>query len=130
MSVSIFPCKYGLSSLAFLGYKPRVTREPKKKRLAIALAIVFAVAVIMGPGPGILLVNPDPDETTARTVLGMPIIYAWTAFWFGVQAVVVLLSYRFLWRSSSQRKSKDAVTWKSMTCSRIQSLRSHRSRYS
>lgn len=81
--------------------KKHIVEEPRKeRRLAVLLSVVFAVAVIMGPGPGILLVNPGPDEATARTVLGMPVIYAWTAFWFGVQVVVVLLSYRFLWRTT------------------------------
>jgi hypothetical protein len=71
----------------------------KRRRLKLALTIAFALAIVMGPGPGIYLINPNPDETTPRLLLGMPIVYAWAAFWFGVQAIVVLLSYLFLWRN-------------------------------
>ena len=72
----------------------------KRRRLAGFLVVLFALAVIMGPGPGIHLVNPDPDETTVWTFLGMPVVYAWTAFWFGIQALVVLCAYRFLWKGA------------------------------
>ncbi|MDF1859015.1 MAG: hypothetical protein P1U87_02305 [Verrucomicrobiales bacterium] len=72
----------------------------KRRRLRLVLTIAFALAIVMGPGPGIYFINPGSDETTPRLLLGMPIVYAWAAFWFGVQAIVVLLSYLFLWRDS------------------------------
>ncbi len=60
---------------------------------------LFLLAVIMGPGPGILLVNPDPaDPEALRFVFGIPLIYAWTVFWFGVEAVSVALAYFLIWR--------------------------------
>ena len=71
----------------------------KPNRRGAALAALFALALLMGPGPGIYLVNPDPsDSDAARFILGVPIVYAWAAFWFGVQALVILLAYRLLWR--------------------------------
>ncbi len=91
-----------------LGLKPPKTREPdsvqnsspdKKKRLAGVLFALFALAIVMGPGPGILLVNPEAsDPGAARLFLGMPVVYVWAAFWFGVEALAVTLAYFLLWR--------------------------------
>ncbi len=66
----------------------------------MVLAGVFALALIMGPGPGLYLVNPDPsDPATLRTILGLPIVYAWGLLWFGVQAAVLIVAYFTVWAS-------------------------------
>jgi hypothetical protein len=84
--------------------KPAIeqNRSQVKRRIAVILAVVFAVAVVMGPGPGIYLINPDSEEGARRLLFGMPIVYAWTAFWFGCQALVVVLCYRLLWREPEE----------------------------
>jgi len=70
----------------------------RKKRLSIVLSAIFLLAVVMGAGPGVYLVNPNPaDPDAVRTFLGVPIVYAWTVFWFFVQAGVVLAAYLLLW---------------------------------
>lgn len=71
---------------------------PDRRRTGRILGIAFAIAIVMGPGPGIYLVNPGLEEAPPRLVLGMPIVYAWAAFWFLCQAVVVVLAYRLLWK--------------------------------
>ncbi|MBT3569895.1 MAG: hypothetical protein HN494_13675, partial [Opitutae bacterium] len=42
-------------------------------------------------------VNPSPDNPSTTTFLGMPVLFAWSSFWFFVQAGVVLAAYRKLW---------------------------------
>lgn len=80
-----------------------------RKRLTIALSIIFALAIVMGAGPGMYLVNPDVDAPDAAfTFLGMPIIYAWIAFWFLVQAGVVVVAYYGLWDTASGNDSERA----------------------
>ena len=77
------------------------TAKPKKRRLGLVLFLVFALAMVMGPGPGLHLVNPEP--TTARDsllFLGLPVIYAWGLFWYGVQAAVVLTACLTIWKPS------------------------------
>jgi len=47
------------------------------------------------------LVNPEP--TTARDsllFLGLPVIYAWGLFWYGVQAAVVVTACLTIWKPS------------------------------
>ena len=66
-------------------------------RLSKILALIFLFALIMGPGPGLYLVNPSPVNPCSTTFLGMPILFAWSSFWFFVQAGVVLVAYRKLW---------------------------------
>ena len=78
--------------------EPEKTSSVSKRRMAWILGTLFAIAIVMGPGPGIYLVNPDPYESVARLILGMPVVYVWTAFWFLCQAVVVVLAYRKLWK--------------------------------
>lgn len=68
-----------------------------KTRLSKILAVIFVFAAIMGPGPGLYLVNPSPDDSSPATFLGMPVLFAWTVFWFFVQAGVVLVAYCKLW---------------------------------
>lgn len=71
-----------------------------RQRLGLVLFLVFALAMVMGPGPGLRLVNPEP--TAARDsllFLGLPVIYAWGLFWYGVQAAVVVTACLTIWKS-------------------------------
>ena len=68
-----------------------------KTRLSKILAAIFVFATIMGPGPGLYLVNPSPEDAASATFLGMPVLYSWAAFWFFVQAAVILVAYFKLW---------------------------------
>ncbi len=63
----------------------------------IFLIVVFLFAMVMGPGPGLLLINPAEGETQPATLLGMPIVYAWSLIWFAVQAAVVVTAYVTIW---------------------------------
>ena len=66
----------------------------------MVLFLVFALAMVMGPGPGLRLVNPEP--TAARDsllFLGLPVIYAWGLFWYGVQTAVVVTACLTIWKS-------------------------------
>ena len=77
------------------------TAKPKKRRLGLVLFLVFALAMVMGPGPGLHLVNPEPATTGEGLLfLGLPVIYAWGLFWYGVQAAVVLTACLTLWKPS------------------------------
>lgn len=70
-----------------------------KRQLGWGLAGLFVLALVMGPGPGLYLVNPDPnDPESVRTMLGLPIIYAWGLVWFAVQAFVLIVAYFTVWR--------------------------------
>ncbi len=63
-----------------------------RKRLGWALFALFALSMVMGTGPGVLLVNrPQP-------LLGLPALCTWGLFWYLVQAGVVVVAYRWLWR--------------------------------
>ena len=72
-----------------------------KTRLSKILALIFLFALIMGPGPGLYLVNPSPDNPSSTTFRGMPVLFAWSSFWFFVQAGVVLVAYRKLWTNGN-----------------------------
>ena len=79
------------------------TAKPKKhrRRLGLVLFLVFALAMVMGPGPGLHLVNPEPATTGEGLLfLGLPVIYAWGLFWYGVQAAVVLTACLTIWKPS------------------------------
>ena len=65
--------------------------------LAKTLTLIFILATLMGPGPGLYLVNPPAGAETPATFLGIPVIYAWVAFWFFVQAAAVLIASKKLW---------------------------------
>lgn len=81
-------------------------RPPKRRVLGVVLSAVFVLAMVMGCGPGLYLINPDPAEPSATfTVLGMPVVYVWAVFWFGVQAGVVLVAYFMLWDAGGRRDS-------------------------
>jgi hypothetical protein len=79
----------------------RCSPRPQRRRgLAILLGTAFALAMVMGPGPGLYLVNPDPaDPQATYAIAGVPILYLWAVFWFGVQAGVVLIAYFTLWNN-------------------------------
>ena len=69
-----------------------------RRGLAWALGIAFAIAMVMGPGPGLDLINPEPGAL--KTAFGLPIVYAWGLFWFGVQVALLLTAYARLWSRS------------------------------
>lgn len=76
-----------------------------RRRLGRALFATFVLALVMGPGPGVLLVNPDPlDPEARRFFLGMPIVYAWAAFWLAVQAGCVVAAWRWIWRADEEER--------------------------
>ena len=72
-----------------------------KTRLSKILAAIFIFATIMGPGPGLYLIMPKEGESSA-SVVGIPILYAWVAFWFFVQAGVILMANFKLWSKQSK----------------------------
>ena len=72
----------------------------------MVLSVVFLLAMVMGCGPGLYLINPDPAEPNATfTVGGMPVVYVWAVFWFGVQAGAILVAYFFLWEGAARHDS-------------------------
>ncbi len=72
-------------------------------RSGIVLTGIFVLALFMGPGPGLHLVNPDPTDPEAlRTVLGLPIVYAWGVLWFGVEAAVLIVAYFTVWSGDDE----------------------------
>ena len=61
------------------------------------LAAIFILAVLMGSGPGLYLASPAADVEPPPMVLGIPVLYAWVAFWFFVQAAVIVTASCKLW---------------------------------
>ena len=81
------------------------TAKPKKhrQRLGLVLFLVFALAMVMGPGPGLRLVNPEPVAAREGLLfLGLPVVYAWGLFWYGVQAAVVVTACFTIWKPSEE----------------------------
>ena len=70
--------------------------------LAKTLTAIFLIATFMGPGPGLYLINPPAGANTPATVLGIPAIYAWVAFWFFVQAGAVLIASKKIWEHNDE----------------------------
>ena len=67
---------------------------------------ILAVALVMGPGPGMYLVNDLARD--GHSVAGIPVLYAWAVFWFGVMAVCVLGLHRLVWtRENDDREDGD-----------------------
>jgi len=77
--------------------------QTKRRRLGLVLFLLFALAMFMGPGPGLRLVNPGTANSGENSrFLGLPVIYAWGLFWYGVQAAVVVTASLTLWRSEDE----------------------------
>jgi hypothetical protein len=82
----------------------------RRRRLGIWLFAVFAASLILGAGPGVLLVDPlagtfrwgpaeaSSFEGTPALWFGLPVLYVWGLFWYGVQAAVVVAAYVWVWR--------------------------------
>lgn len=72
--------------------------EPTERRspLAWVLGVLFLLALVMGPGPGAALVDGTPQDP--NFIAGVPVLYVWLVFWFGVMAGCVLVAARFLWK--------------------------------
>lgn len=72
----------------------------KRRRLGVVLGIIFAFALVMGAGPGVYLVNGDPGDPDSKFTIfgGVPIIYAWVALWYLVEASVAAVAYFCLWK--------------------------------
>ena len=84
---------------------PSADRKPRA--LALVLTPIFFVALIMGTCPGAFLpdayvANPSPDSPVPATIAGMPAIYAWTVFWFFVEAAVVVIAAFTLWKEGDE----------------------------
>ena len=75
-------------------------KESKREKLAIVLIVIFLFALIMGPGPGSLLINSHGSEP--RFWLGMPALYVWAVFWFLVEAGVILIAAKFIWKREDE----------------------------
>ena len=83
--------------------------EASSKRLGIALTVVFLIALVMGAGPGLYLVNPNPgDPETTVAWCDVPVIYAWTVFWFLVEGGVVLVAYFCLWGRTPPSRPRES----------------------
>jgi predicted nucleic acid-binding Zn ribbon protein len=80
---------------------PAANPTKRHRRLGLVLFAVFALAMVMGPGPGLRLVNPEPTAARESLLfLGLPVIYAWGLFWYGVQAAVVVTACLTIWKPS------------------------------
>jgi len=67
----------------------------KNQKISWILATIFLLALIMGPGPGLYIVNDFAAK--GGSLFGIPILYVWAIFWFGVEAVVILFAYFVIW---------------------------------
>ncbi|MFP6872688.1 MAG: hypothetical protein VCA55_04185 [Verrucomicrobiales bacterium] len=67
-----------------------------RKRTAIILTVIFLVALVMGPGPGSLLIAPPGSDPPFW--FGMPALYLWAILWFFIEAAVIIIAARTLWR--------------------------------
>ena len=73
--------------------------SPESRQLSRILIGIFVFALLMGPGPGLYLVNQRAAE--GASWFGLPLLYAWAIFWFGVEAAVVWVAYSKLWKGDS-----------------------------
>ena len=76
---------------------PDQNESHRKSRLAKILGSAFLFALVMGPGPGLYLINGYAKE--GGSALGIPVLYAWCVFWLLIEAVIVMIASRTLWRS-------------------------------
>jgi hypothetical protein len=66
--------------------------------LAKILSAIILLGTLMGAGPGLSLASPAPDASQPATVFGIPVLYAWVAFWFLVQAAAIFVASEKLWK--------------------------------
>ena len=71
-------------------------KQQKHRTMAFTLVAIFLIALIMGPGPGSLMINSPGSEP--KFWFGMPALYVWAVLWFFVEAAVIIVAARFLWR--------------------------------
>ena len=72
-----------------------------QRRFGLVLFAVFALAMVWGPGRGLRLINPEPNAAReSLLILGVPVVYAWGLFWYGVQAAVVVSACLTIWKPS------------------------------
>ncbi|RZO15629.1 MAG: hypothetical protein EVB09_06890 [Verrucomicrobiaceae bacterium] len=70
--------------------------------MAFTLVAIFLIALIMGPGPGSLMINSPGSEP--KFWFGMPALYVWAVLWFFVEAAVIIVAARFLWRKGQDNE--------------------------
>jgi hypothetical protein len=70
--------------------------------LGKSLTVLFIFATLMGPGPGLYLANSRAEEVSTGTVMGIPVLYAWVAFWFLVQAGVIMVASQKIWKAQDE----------------------------
>ena len=75
---------------------PNVIELKRKSRLVRILGAAFLFALIMGPGPGLYLINEYAKS--GGSILGLPALYAWCLFWFGIEVAIVLIAAKTLWK--------------------------------
>ena len=68
------------------------------------LAGTFLLALVFGAGPGIVFANRP------ETWWGLPQLYVWGAFWCGVETLVVVIAYLFLWKQEDTPASRGQKT--------------------
>ena len=73
--------------------------QSSRSKLSRNLFIAFFIALLMGPGPGLYLINGYAAE--GGTMLGLPALYFWALFWCAVEAVIVLVAYKKIWKGSA-----------------------------
>jgi hypothetical protein len=82
-----------------------------KCKLSLFLTVTFLLAMVMGPGPGLLLVNPDISQANPEvTIGGIPKLYAWGLFWYGVQIAVVVTAYFKVWKDDEPEAASEGGT--------------------
>ena len=77
-------------------------KQQKHKTMAFTLVAIFLIALIMGPGPGSLMINSPGSEP--KSWFGMPALYVWAVLWFFVEAAVIIVAARFLWRKGQDNE--------------------------
>ncbi len=73
-----------------------MSENRSRKPAAIILTVIFLFALVMGAGPGSLLIAPPGSDPPLW--FGMPALYLWAVLWFFVEAAVILIAARTLWR--------------------------------
>ncbi|MFL2479862.1 MAG: DUF3311 domain-containing protein [Verrucomicrobiales bacterium] len=77
-------------------------KQQKHRTMAFTLVAIFLIALIMGPGPGSLMINSPGSEP--KFWFGMPALYVWAVLWFFVEAAVIIVAARFLWRKGQDNE--------------------------